>query len=84
MLFDRPWLKKARKFFQFMGNISLESYLTNVFLPAFFVQAAWIHHYPALCKGNRIGYLLVVVVGIGLAYASHMLSKKILSKIALK
>lgn len=77
-------MEKLNTVWRFMGKISLESYLSNVFLPAFFIRAAWIKGYPLLSKGNWIGYLLVIVVGITLAWLVHLLSNKILSKILKK
>lgn len=80
LFFELSWTKSISRICGFMGNISLESYLTNVFLPSFFVQAAWINVHPLLNKGNWFGYFLVVVVGITLAWLVHQLSNKILSK----
>lgn len=78
LLFDLSWMKRINKIFSFMGKISLESYLCNVFLPAFFIHAAWVQRYHLW--NNNIGYLLVVVVGIVLAYAVNRLSHHILDK----
>lgn len=84
MFFDTQWMQKLNGIWRFMGKISLESYLTNVFLPVFFIRAAWIKDHPVLGKGNWIGYLLVAVIGMTLAWLVHQLSNKILSKILKK
>lgn len=78
LLFDLPWMKRINKVFGLMGTISLESYLCNIFLPMIFIQSSWVRNIHFW--NNNIGYLLVAVVGIALAYAVHRFSQKILSK----
>lgn len=80
VLFDTKWFGKTNSAWHFMGEISLESYLTNIFLPVVFVHAAWIHNHPILGYGNYIGYLLVIVVGIILSVLVHKLSDRMLSQ----
>ena len=84
VLFELLQLRTMVKPFRFMGNISLESYLTNIFMPMFFVQALWIKGHPLLGYGNRIGYLMVVVVGVLIAWLVHLLSQQIVYKLLKK
>ena len=81
IFFNTRWSGKKNFIWRFMGNISLESYLTNIFLPTFFIQSVWIKNYHGLICGNNLGYFLVIIVGVILSYLSHQLSGNILSKI---
>ena len=67
----------VRKPFQFMGKISLESYMANVMLPGIFALAPWVINGVNYNEGNRLLYLCVVVLGILLAYLVNRISKPI-------
>ena len=55
--------------FIFMGQISLESYLTNTMLPAIlsYVGIHWFSEYSYLNYGNYLFYALVIIIGISLS-----------------
>lgn len=55
--------------FYFMGQISLESYLTNTMLPAIlsYVGIRWFSEYSYLNYGNYLFYALVIIIGISLS-----------------
>ncbi len=55
----------------FMGQISLESYLFNVTLPLFFTLSTWECMGVCLSYGNYLPYVLVVAVGTILSYIVH-------------
>ena len=59
----------------FMGSMSLESYLTNVYLGAIIMKSDVV----ALSGGGKAS--VVIALGIFLAYIFHKLSNKIISKI---
>lgn len=63
--------------FQFMGNISLESYIANVMLPGIFAYVPWVINGVNYNAGNRLLYFCVVVFGILIAFLVHKLSKHI-------
>ena len=65
----------------FMGHISLESYLTNVFLPWIFIKPKFIYNNHILGYGNYIGYILVIIIGIILSVIVHKISAYIIEKI---
>ncbi len=73
-IFNLRKLTFVQKACEFMGKISLESYLVNIFilsllskLPSFTV------------KNNFIFYVCIVLLGTLLAYAAHIISNKILN-----
>lgn len=78
--FDKvgQWIKKP---FQFMGKISLESYMANVMLPAIFACIPWVVNGVDLNVGNRLLYLCVVVFGILIAWFVHRLSDPIVKRL---
>lgn len=67
--------------FQFMGKISLESYMSNVMLPGIFVFVPWVINGVNYNEGNRLLYLCVIVFGIPLAYLVNRISKPIIGKL---
>ena len=71
----------VRKPFQFMGKISLESYMANVMLPGIFALVPWIINGVNYNEGNRLLYLCVVVFGISLAYLVNRISKPIVKRL---
>ncbi len=73
-VFDKigQWFNRP---FQFMGKISLESYMANVMLPGLFAYFPWVVNGVDLNAGNRLLYLCVVVFGVLIAYVVHLLSR---------
>ena len=67
--------KPINKILSFMGNMSLESYLTNIYLGHIIMKSDVI----TLSGGAKA--LIVIVKGILTAYIFHKLSNKIISKI---
>lgn len=62
------------KSFSFMGKISLESYLTNVYLGVVLKQYGHLIIPEKYQTGNYIQYLLVVILGIAISYLTNKLS----------
>lgn len=65
-----------RKINMLMGEISLESYLFNIFLPLLLIRIDYNIIYPGLNRGNYCMYLLTIVLGILLSYLVRFLYKK--------
>ncbi len=61
----------------FMGSISLESYLTNIYLGDVLNHKSWIIGGIDLSYGHYIEYLVVLILGIWLAYLTNKVSKSI-------
>lgn len=80
-VFDKvgQWFKKP---FQFMGKISLESYMTNVMLPGILAYLPWVVNGVNLNAVNRLLYLSVVVFGILIACLVHRLSEFLLKRLS--
>lgn len=78
--FDKvgQWFKRP---FQFMGKISLESYMANVMLPTIFAYIPWMVNGVNLNAGNRLLYLCVVVFGILIAWFVHRMSEPIVKRL---
>lgn len=78
--FDKvgQWFKRP---FQFMGKISLESYMANVMLPGILAYIPWVVNGVNLNVGNRLLYLCVVVFGILIAWFVHRLSETIVKRL---
>lgn len=66
--------------FSFMGRISLESYLTNVFFGAFIAYYSTLFIPNSLAVGYYLQYSLVVLFGLIISYASNKISSVIISK----
>lgn len=62
------------KTFLFMGKISFESYLTNVYLGVVLKQYGHLIIPEKYQTGNYIQYLLVVILGIAISYLTNKLS----------
>lgn len=79
--FDKvgQWFKRP---FQFMGKISLESYIANVMLPGILAYIPWVVNGVNLNAGNRLLYLSVVVFGILIACLVHRLSEFLLKRLS--
>lgn len=67
--------------FQFMGKISLESYMANVMLPGILAYVPWVVNGVNFNAGNRLLYLCVVVFGILIAWFVHRLSEPIVKRL---
>ena len=64
-----------------MGAISLESYLTNIYLPHLLRETGMADMISRFDDGNYLFYLIVIIVGVLLAYFGHVLCQRILNKI---
>lgn len=64
-------------FVTLMGNISLESYLTNIYLNSLFVFLVPSYIYSPIFFGRYLEYALVIIFGILMAYVYKILSGKI-------
>ena len=60
----------------FMGGISLESYLTNIYLATLLGHI----NFGKIGYGNYLQYILVIIIGIPLAWYINKISKKLLIK----
>jgi hypothetical protein len=67
--------------FQFLGKISLESYMANVMLPSVFALVPWVIYGVNYNAGNRLLYFCVVVFGIFMAFVVHSLAQPMISKL---
>lgn len=67
--------KPTNKILSFMGKMSLESYLTNIYLGHIIMTS------DAITLSGGVKALIVIVIGILTAYIFHKLSNKIISKI---
>lgn len=72
--------KRDAKVLRWLGNISLESYLTNGALPRIVALIPWGGHIW-LNKGNYLGYSIVIVAGLILAWLIHRMSEPIIKKL---
>ncbi len=64
----------------FMGTITLESYLTNVYLSSVFRHVDWVLGGVDINIGNYVHYACVLVSGLIWAMVAHKCSEKILRK----
>lgn len=62
----------------FLGTISLESYLANVFLPVVFRKTGLFDEIYLIDSRNYLFYAIVILIGVLLAYYSHQLCNKCL------
>lgn len=76
-LLENSWIDKCIKF---LGQISLESYLTNITLKS--ILAALIPTYISspIFYGKYLEYSVIIVAGLLLAYYVNKIAQKILSK----
>lgn len=79
-IFSREY-SSINKICEFMGKISLESYLFNGILPYFIVNRVVYLNGINLFQGNYISYLFVIVFGILLSYFVHRLSNYLRNKV---
>ena len=78
------WLKQVKwimSSLRWLGNISLESYLTNTTLPIYVFMLPVFSKGGLLSYGNYLAYLVIIVVGLIWAWLVHVLCNKILQKI---
>ena len=80
----RPVQSIGKRLFRFMGNISLESYLTNVALPSILALIPFEVGGVDLNYGNYLYYGLIVFVGLGLSVVCKKASEMILARIEKK
>ena len=71
--------KKVMTVLCFMGGISLESYLSNIYLPVVLRKIGIQKIIYSIDDSNYIYYLLVIIIGIIIAYLGSVVSKKILT-----
>ena len=70
-----------KKVFRFMGDISLESYLTNVALPSIIALIPFQVGNINLNYGNYLLYGLVIILGLTLSVFAKKNSTTILNKL---
>lgn len=66
--------------FDYMGQISLESYLANIFLGNVLMGLSWQVAGHDLSYGHYLEYFVVVVFGVAWAALSHGLSNRIINR----
>ena len=78
------WLKQVKwimSSMRWLGDISLESYLTNTTLPIYvFMLPVFSKQGGAFSYGNYLAYLVIIVVGLLWAWLVHLLCNRILQK----
>ena len=74
-------LKSRLKFLAFMGTISLESYLTNVYLALPIKDCNHIIFNDSV--PDYLVYLLIILIGIGISVLVHQLSNTILNRMSI-
>ena len=62
--------------------ISLESYLTNIYLPVVMRKLGIKVFFETIEPRLYLYYLIIIVIGISLAYLGHMASKRILKALS--
>ena len=72
---------KSKKVFRFMGDISLESYLTNVALPSIIALIPFQVANINLNYGNYLFYVLVIILGLTLSVFAKRFSTRVLNKL---
>ena len=65
----------------FLGMISLESYLTNIYIGDILNHKKWIICGWDLSYGHYLEYSVVIILGLIIAYYANIVSKKILIQI---
>lgn len=77
--FERIFALKAT--LGFMGGVSLESYLTNIYLPRVLQKLGCTEMLNIVDPYNYLFYFIVISVGILLAYLGHVLSQRLIKSI---
>lgn len=75
------WLKQVKWFMssmRWLGDISLESYLTNTTLPIYVFMLPVFSKGGLLSYGNYMAYLVVIVVGLLWAWLVHVICNRLL------
>lgn len=70
----------TNNFLGFMGKISLESYLLNIYLPVVLRKLGYLKIMRDYDPGNYIFYFIVITFGILFAYLGHLVSQSILKR----
>lgn len=65
----------------FLGTISLESYLANIYLPVVLRKVGFMNYLNNYDKGNYLDYAIVILAGLVIATWGHQISNKILKVI---
>lgn len=65
----------------FLGTISLESYLANIYLPVVLRKVGFMNYLNNYDKGNYLYYAIVILAGLVIATWGHQISNKILKVI---
>ncbi len=71
--------KKIMTILYFMGGVSLESYLSNIYLPVVLRKIGIQEIIHSIDDSNYLNYLLVIIVGLIIAYMGSVVSKKTLA-----
>ena len=82
VLFDINPATTTNTVFSFLGMISLESYLTNIYLPVVMRKLGIKVFFETIEPRLYLYYLIIIVIGISLAYLGHMASKRILKALS--
>lgn len=77
-LFNFQWIMKS---ITFLGNISLESYLTNITLNSILLLLIPAYITSSVFYGRYLEYGIVVVIGLTSAFLIHQMSVSIMKKI---
>ncbi len=75
---------KIAKYLRWFGSISLESYLTNIYLGTIFSLICLFPEDSLLAYGNYMSYCIILSSGILMAYSVHTLLKPVLNIMNLK
>lgn len=81
-VFFLEWQKQSIRIMsslKWLGNISLESYLTNTTLPSYVFMISVFATGGMLSYGNYLAYLVVIVVGLVWAWLVHVLCNAIIN-----
>ena len=71
--------KRIMTILYFMGGVSLESYLSNIYLPVVLRKTGIQEIIYSIDDSNYLYYLLVIILGLIIAYMGSVVSKKTLA-----
>ena len=71
----------VNKALSFMGGVSLESYLMNIYMPNVLRKIGYMEGMKDIDPNNYLFYFIVIVLGISLAYMANVISKSLIKRI---
>lgn len=80
LLYVLGLFRREMKVLRWLGSISLESYLTNGALPRIVALIPW-GGVIWLNTGNYLGYSIVIIAGLFLAWLMHIMSEPIIKRL---